>query len=197
METKIKIIDILEKRKNGVYFREMSRLLKTGLNNIQQHIKLLEKEGIINKEKKGNLLNVCLKPSQRTEAYLKQVHTERFAFLPKKVQIAVKDFLNELRDKPLIALIFGSYAKNTFNEESNLDILLIFQKVEKTKNIEDSAKKISMRSNIKMRLIYLEYADFEKNFLNKEHEFSNEIRKETIIILGIELYYSLLWRFLK
>jgi len=125
------------------------------------------------------------------------VHTERFLVLPSKVKIAITDFLNEIEIRSLIALIFGSYAKGNYTRESDIDVLLVFQKLENVKNIENTAKKISMRTNTKISPVYLDYKNFEKNFLDKGHDFSREIRQDAIVIIGVENYYKLLWRFLK
>ena len=117
--------------------------------------------------------------------------------MPVKVQNSIGDFLDEIEDKPLIALIFGSYAKKNYTKESDIDILLVFQKIENQQKIENTAKRISMRTNTKINPVYIEYKNFKDNFLNKEHNFSKEIRNKVIVMLGIENYYQLLWRFLK
>ncbi len=196
METKLKLIDLLEQHKDGVHLRELSRLLKTGLPNVTRYVGILERESVIKKQKDANLLKLKLKESQKTIAYLKQVSTERFLALPKKIQITITDFLNILEIKPLITIIFGSYAKGNYTKESDIDILLVFQKVENEQQIENTAKRIGMRTNTTISSVYLNYKNFEKNFLNKEHDFSKEIRQKVIILSGVELYYSLLWRFL-
>ena len=194
METKLRIIYVLDKNKRGVHMRELARLVKTSYNNTVRNINILEQENVIKKEKDANLIKVKLKNYPLTLAYLKQTHTENFLALPKKISNAVTEFLNELEEKPLIALIFGSYAKGNFTKDSDIDILLVFQEI-KQKNIENTAKRISMRTNTKISPVYVGYKEFEKNLLNKEHEFSNEIRNNIIIINGIEPYYALLWRF--
>ena len=112
-----------------------------------------------------------------------------------KISNAINEFLNELEEKLLIALIFGSYAKGNYTKDSDIDILLIFQELTNQKDIENTAKRISLRTNTKISPVYVKYKEFEKNFLNKEHEFSNEIRNNIIIITGIEQYYTLSWRF--
>lgn len=196
METKLKLINLLEEYKMGLHLRELSRLLKTGLPNVIRYTNILEKEGVIQKKKDANLVRLKLKESQKTIAYLKQINTERFLSLPQKIQLAITDFSNELKIKPLICLIFGSYAKGDYTKTSDIDILLIFQKLEHEDQIENTAKRISMRTNTTINPIYLNYENFEKNFLNKEHDFSKEIRQKVIVLLGVELYYSLLWRFL-
>ena len=195
METKLKIIGTLDENKKGVHIRELARLVKTSYNNIVRNINILEKENVIKKEKDANLIKIRLKNHPLTTAYLKQVHTEKFLALPKKISNAINEFLNELEEKPLIALIFGSYAKGNYTKDSDIDILLIFQELTNQKDIENTAKRISLRTNTKISPVYVKYKEFEKNFLNKEHEFSNEIRNNIIIITGIEQYYTLSWRF--
>ena len=195
METKLKIIGTLDENKKGVHIRELARLVKTSYNNIVRNINILEKENVIKKEKDANLIKIRLKNHPLTIAYLKQVHTEKFLALPMKISNAINEFLNELEEKPLIALIFGSYAKGNYTKDSDIDILLIFQELTNQKDIENTAKRISLRTNTKISPVYVKYKEFEKNFLNKEHEFSNEIRNNIIIITGIEQYYTLSWRF--
>jgi predicted nucleotidyltransferase len=113
--------------------------------------------------------------------------------LPKKISNAVNEFINGLEENPLIALIFGSYVKGNFTKESDIDILLVFQAIKESGDIENTSKRISMRTNTKISPVYITYKEFKKNFLNKNHEFSSEIRKDVIIIRGIEQYYNLIW----
>ena len=196
MEKKIELIKVLDDNKKGVHLREISRLINTGLPNVVRYVNLLEKEGVLIKKSEANLIKVELKKGQTTIAYLKKLHTDKFVSLPKKVQIAINDFLSELDVKPIIALIFGSYAKGNYTNNSDIDILLVFQDF-KGVEIENTAKRISLRSNKQINPVYMNYKDFEKNFLNKEHAFSNEIRKDVIVLNGIEYYYELLWRFMQ
>lgn len=196
METKLRMIGLLEEHKEGIHLRELSRLLKTGLPNVARYANILEEENVIKKQKDANLVKLRLKESPKTIAYLKQVNTERFLSLPKKIQISITDFLHELEIKPLITIIFGSYAKGDYTKDSDIDILLVFQKVENESQIENTADRISMRTNTKISPVYLNYKSFEENILNKEHDFSREIRQKVIVLSGAELHYPLLWRFL-
>ena len=197
METKIKIIDALDKNKKGIHIRELARLVKTSYNNTARNIKILEKENTIKRIKDANLIKIKLKDSPLTVAYLKQAHTENFLKLPKKIINSASEFLNEMQEKPLIALVFGSFAKGNYTGNSDIDVLLVFQKIINQADIENTAKRIGMRTNTKITPVYVDYGQFEKNFLNKNHEFSNEIRQNVIILTGIEHYYRLLWGFLE
>ncbi|MDI6738333.1 MAG: nucleotidyltransferase domain-containing protein [Nanoarchaeota archaeon] len=194
METKLRIIDLLEKHAEGMHMRGLSRQLGTGLMNVSRHIAVLQKEGVIKRQKVANTVNLTLREGQRTIAYLKQANSERFLALPKNVQAAAMDFLGELESKPLIALIFGSYARNNFTKDSDIDILLVFQKIEDRESIENTAKRISLRANTRISPVYTDFKSFEKNFLDREHDFSREIRHASIILSGTELYYPLVWR---
>lgn len=196
METKLKIIRILDDKRTGVHLRELSRILETGLPNVIRHVDNLEKWDIVKKQKDANLMKISLKDNAKTLAYLKQVHSKKFDEMPVKIKNSLLEFINELDTRPLIALIFGSYAHRTYNENSDIDILLVFQKVEDAGSIENLAKKISMRTNTKINPVYLNYKNFETNFMNKNHNFSNEIRQNVILMTGLEEYYRLLWRFL-
>lgn len=197
METKLKIIAELEKNQLGVHLRGLSRLVNSGLPNVKRFLMILEKEGVVRKEKEANLVRFKLREGEKTIAYLKYLNTEKALALPSNVQAAINEFLEELEIKPLIALIFGSYAKGNYNKESDIDILLVFQKIENEKTINNTAKRISMRTNTKISFVYVNYNNFERNFLDKNHDFSKEIRQDVIIIMGIEHYYNLFWRFLK
>ncbi len=197
MNTKLKIINEIERNPKGVHLREISRAVNSGLPNVKRFLNILEKEKVVKKEKDANLLKFKLNEGEKTLSYLSQIHVDKFLDLPNKIRTAIRDFMNELEIRPLIALIFGSYAKGNYNKNSDIDILLVFQKVEKEKEIEIFAEKISMRTNTKISPVYVDYKNFEKNFLDKKHDFSGEIRKEVIVLLGVENYYNLLWRFLK
>lgn len=196
MKKELQMIDLLDQHKEGIHLRGLSRLLKTGMPNVIRYAEILEKENVLDKKKDANLVILKLKKSQKTIAYLKQVNTERFLSLPKKIQGAISDFLDELEPNPLIAVIFGSHAKEDYVKDSDIDILLVFQEVKDEKQIEITAKRIGMRTNTTISPVYLDYKNFEKNFLNKKHDFSKEIKQKVIIMTGVELYYSLLWRFL-
>jgi predicted nucleotidyltransferase len=195
MENKLKTVWLLWHNSKGIHLRELSRLLDTGFPNAVRYATLLEREGVVLKEKDANTIKLKLREGTRTIAYLKQVNSEEFLGIPKKVQSAVTDFLNELEEKPLIALLFGSYAKKNYTSQSDVDILLVYQKVQNEKSIENTSKRISMRSNVKLSPIYVDYASFEKNFLDKKHDFSKEIRQDAIVLLGTEYFFPLWWRF--
>lgn len=194
MDTKLKLIHIVEQYPLGIHLRALSRALKTGLPNVKRYVTILEKEDVITKHRDANTLKIMLKEGHRTIAYLKYIHTIKFLSLPQKIQLAINDMMDLLEDKPLITLIFGSYARGDFTENSDIDVLMVFQRLEHIRQIENVSKRISMRTNTELSPVYLDYPDFEKNFLDRNHAFSKELHKEVIVLTGTEYFYPLLWR---
>jgi len=197
-ETKISILNALDQHSEGLHLRRLAETVNGSFPNVRRFVLNLKDEGIVKTEQQGNLLNIKLNDSISTMAYLKMVHTTRFLALPKDVKITVGELFQKLINKPLISLIFDSNgSKNLGSKENPLSILLVYQTLENVEGIKELVSSISSKSGIKINLITAEYYAFEKGFLDKEHAFSNKIRKDSILLYGVEHYYNLLWRFLK
>lgn len=108
-----------------LHIREIAR--KAGLHEPSTTIflKALEKDGILKSEKDGNQKKYFLKLNYKSYAVLQLFDLERFNALPSIRRNAIRYFLSYIREKPLIAFIFGSTAKGTFKSDSDIDILII------------------------------------------------------------------------
>jgi predicted nucleotidyltransferase len=197
MDNKLKIIQYLNDNKEGIHIRELSRKVKTGIPNIKRYLDIFEKEKILSKQNKGKLVNYTLNYNEKTFCYLKQIHSYNFLNLPIKIQLGLSDFLDELKNKPLIFLVFGSYAKHNYTKNSDLDIFLVYQNIKGLDEINIVAKNISGLINVKLNVIYVNYSNFKNQFLDKNDHFSNEIRNQIIILIGVEYFYQLLGEFRK
>ncbi|MBN1157221.1 nucleotidyltransferase domain-containing protein [Candidatus Woesearchaeota archaeon] len=175
----------------GIHKRELSKQLKLGMPSIDYGIKKIEK--LIKVKRSGNQLNFFLDYSKEAlTPALCEVDFSRFEKIPKKIKLAINDFLFELKEKPLIAVLFGSYAKNSYSKESDIDIFIVFNKAYDLKEIEGVAKRISMRTNAKLNPVYLDYETFRESFHNNAKEFFKNLKKDKIILAGIEW-----WRLLE
>ena len=127
----------------GIHKRELSKRLKVGMPSIDYALQKIGKS--LKKQKAGNQIKYFLDYSkEELTLALCAVEFLRLEKLPAKVRLAVRDFLKELKNKPIIALIFGSYATGSYTSSSDIDILLVFQTIDDSKNIENAAKKISI-----------------------------------------------------
>jgi len=187
--TKIKILEQIY-LDPGIHKRKLSKKLKLGMPSIDYALQKIT--NLIKKQKAGNQIRYFLDYSKEAlSPALSTVEFSRFERLPSKVRLSVKDFLKELKEKPIIALIFGSYANGSYTKNSDIDILLLFQKVGDSKHIENTAKKISLKTNTKLNPVYLDYTSFKESFHNPTKEFFKKIKKDKIILVGVEWWRQL------
>lgn len=175
----------------GIHKRAISRELNLTMPSIDHHLKKLS--NVIKQKRSGNQINYFLDYSKEDLTPLICVlEHSRFKKLPNKTKLAITDFLKELEEKPLIALIFGSYANNSFNESSDIDLLLVFQSLKDFKQIENLAKKVSMKTNTTLSPVYLNYEEFVGSFNNSTKEFFKQIRQNKLILIGTEWWRQLI-----
>ena len=176
----------------GIHKRELSKRLKLGMPSIDYGLKKISE--LIKQKKAGNQINYFLDYSKEMlTSALGTVEHSRFERLPAKVRLSVNDFLKELEVKPIIAVIFGSYASGAYTKNSDIDILLVFQRIEDSKRIENTAKKISMKTNTELNPVYLGYQEFKESFHNPTKEFFKKLKKDKIILIGIEWWRQLIY----
>lgn len=169
----------------GIHKRELSRKLGVGMPSVDHAIKKVDK--LLKKEKSGNQIRYYLDYSQDALIpALYAVEHSRFEKLPAVVKLSIKDFLQELTEKPMMVMLFGSYAKNTYTKKSDIDILLVFQNFPHAERIENTAKRISMRTNIGVSAVYLDYNSFRDSFHNPTKRFFKELKEKKILLEGIE-----------
>ena len=174
----------------GIHKRELSKRLKLGMPSIDYGLKKISQ--LLKQKKSGNQINYFLDYSkEELTPSLSTVEYSRFEKFPAKVKLSINDFLKELETKPIITVIFGSYASGNYTKNSDIDIFLIFQKIEDSKSIENTAKKISMKTNTQLNPVYLNYNEFKESFHNPTKEFFKKLKKDKIILIGMEWWRQL------
>lgn len=174
----------------GIHGRELSKRLRLGMPSIDYGLQKISK--LIKHRKTGNQINYFLDYSKdELVPLLSAVEHSRFERLPAKVRLSVNDFLKELDEKPVLAVIFGSYASGTYTKSSDIDILLVFQKIEDPKKIENTAKKVGMKTNTQLNPVYLSYPEFRESFHDTTKEFFKKLKKDKLILIGIEWWRQL------
>src|SRR3989338_2140293 len=103
----------------GIHKRELSKQLKLGMPSIDYGLKKID--GVIKKKKVGNQINFFLDYSkEELTPLLNTVEHSRLERLPAKIKLSVNDFLKDLEMKPIIAVIFGSYATGDYTKDSDI-----------------------------------------------------------------------------
>ncbi len=186
------MIDVLSQiyANEGVHIRELSRKLNLGLPAVKNQVNKLLKENLIIKKYEGRNLKLYLNRKNRfLTPYLCQIEYMRLKRLPKSIGDAVFDLLNSLENKPVIAAIFGSYAKGNFTKASDLDIMLVFN--ETNEEAEKKSKIIGNRYDIRIEPVYMSWKSFRKKFFDEKDVFMKELKGNRIIVAGVG-YWELL-----
>lgn len=193
METKLSILNALEKNSDGLHLRKLTEVVDGSFPNIRRFVHVLESEGVVKTKQQGNLLNITLAESLQTVAYLKFVHTSRFMSLPPQFNIAMNDIFSQIQLKPTIALLVpaSNQKKYVYN------IVFVFQTIDRSEEIKQLIARIAAQHHILLDPVLIDYASFERGLLDKNHTFSKRIKEESIILLGTEYYYRLIWRSLR
>ena len=174
----------------GIHKRELSKQLNLGMPSIDYGLKKISQ--LLNQRKSGNQINYFIDYSkEELTPSLGTVEHSRFEKLPAKVKLSINDFLRELKEKPTIVVIFGSYARGDYTKNSDIDILLVFQKIDDSKSIENTAKRISMKTNTQLNPVYLNYNEFKESFHNPTKEFFKKLKKDKMILIGMEWWRQL------
>jgi predicted nucleotidyltransferase len=178
-----KILEIFYKNKNKpMHLRELSRKINLKEGSISRHLNYLLKEKILIYEKEGNLKKFKIK---NINQIFPLYDIQKFEDLPYIRKFSVKFYINHLKEKPLLIILFGSTAKENFNVNSDIDILTIFNKKTKTQN---SIKNAEIQTGIKISEFQLTYDEFIKE-IKMKHDNVIQAALETGYPIYNHLFY--------
>ncbi len=174
-KTRVKLLEqFLLKPNQEYHIRELARIVHDIPINVQKELKNLQGAGLLTHRKQGNMILYKLNKSSPIVEDLKRI------FL--KTESIGKEIFSGLhdRDKIRYALIYGSFAKGTESESSDIDMLIIGSINEDTilKSIQKTEKQIGRTVNF---LLWT-----EKEFAEKIHTdipLIREILKTSVIMI--------------
>ncbi len=184
MNEKLSILKLLIENSDKEFsIREISLLRGINYKSAYQNIKKLEKEGVIDVRKKGNVTLCSFNRNFNDSVYL--VEYERRATLLKNKNFRI--IFERLRkiNKQFILLLFGSHVKKTVTRHSDIDLLLV---VDDPAQIDRELSLIPLN----IHLSHFTYEEFISMLKSKEASVVSEALKHNIILFGIEDYYRLI-----
>tara|TARA_Y100000034_G_C6861447_1_gene392112 strand:+ start:240 stop:932 length:693 start_codon:yes stop_codon:yes gene_type:complete len=153
-----KIMQLFYKDKTAkLHFREIVRQTMLFEPSVYRFLNSLEKDHILKSEKDGNLKKYSIKKTIRSYFLFEAFDLEKLEKLPSIRRNAIKIYLNNLPEKPIFAILFGSTAKGTYNKNSDIDILLI---TNKKINTEQAEKETDALTAMKTSTFQMKYKDF-------------------------------------
>lgn len=171
------ILNVFYKNKNKpIHLREISRIINLKESPLSRHLNILLKEKILTSEIDGNLKKFKIKNK-------KQIFTifdnQKFEDLPFIRKSSINFYIKQLKNKPILIILFGSTAKETFKDDSDIDIITVFNK--KTNN-DDAINYSEAQTGIKINEFQLTYNEFIKEI---------KMKQDNVIQSGIETGYPI------
>jgi len=150
------IMEMLQEK--TMYLNELAEKSKIkSKNNLLKNLDKLVKIKALNKEQnKSNTFFSLNYENPVTLSILQAINYLKFEDLPFDVKKPILEIL--LETKPLIAVLFGSFAKGNYTNKSDADLLI----VPTTKN-ENKIKEISNRYGAKIAPLFLSIEDFKSD----------------------------------
>lgn len=157
------------------HLREISRILKKSHTTILRKINLLTEKNILDYKKEGKNNVYFIKKNIASKHFIYQVeHYKLLKIIEKYPKLAI--ILDDISEKigEEIIILFGSYAKFSAKEDSDIDIYVESNK----KELKEKLRQISSKISLKMGI-------FDSNSL-----LIKEIIKNHVILKGVEKLYD-------
>ncbi len=151
-------------RNSSIHLRELARQTNLHGQSIVRYLRVLEKEHYLRSVLEGNQRKYTLMHDRRVFGVLAIFDIEREQKLPAIRQQAIQAYLENLSKPPIYAVLFGSTAKETYTDQSDIDILLITSREIDCKKAEFEASVYSQ----KVSTFQMTYTMFRKELKLKE-----------------------------
>lgn len=183
-----KILRIFYADRNArIHLREIARRAGLNENSASRFLKGLEKERILTPEKDGNLKKYSINKESKTYSILTLFDIEKYNKLPSIRRNAINTFMQELKEKPVINLLFGSTAKETYKESSDIDLLLITNNKISTNKAEEATE---AQTGIKINTLQINYNEFIREVKIKEDKVIQSAINTGYPLTNHVLYYG-------
>ena len=184
----MKVLELFhEDYSRKTHLREICRKTELNENTVSKILAKLVEENFLNYEKRGNLKEYFIKNSKKSSTILSLVDSEKFENLPNIRKKAIRSYLDSLLEFPLIVILFGSTAKENFNDNSDIDLFLVVNKKIDDQKAKDSSES---QTGIEINTFQINLEDFELEIkLKKDNLFQTAI-KTGYPIENPELFYQ-------
>lgn len=174
---------LIENQEKVFSIREIAKQRKVNYKSAYLAIHDLNKRGIINLNKVGNTTNCSF--NKKFDSLVFDVEFFRRKELIKNKNFKIIYERLEEFNFPLIALVFGSFAKGKVSKNSDIDFLVISENAKEVKRIFSLIP-------LNVHLTVFSYEEFVQMLKSKEFSVVSEAIKKNVILIGIEEYYRFL-----
>jgi predicted nucleotidyltransferase len=182
-----------------VHLREIARLSRVSLNNVDNSMRLFVKDDIFKRREVSNM--VFFKPNLENEALLKIFEylelEKKKEFYDKNKKIArllqkyAQDIVKLSSKKVQLVILFGSVARGDWAKGSDIDILAVVSDKDSDVTAILNKAKIDMGPLLEIRPISTTTEKFVEGF-RKGAEFYGELWKDRIVLYNEFLFWQLI-----
>lgn len=175
--------------------REIARQAKTDYKLVHTSVQRLVKRKIITKQKYGKtqLCEINLAEAISDLMLVEQQRTHQFFEKNTGIKLLVQEIMEKIENPYYTLIIFGSYAKGTQHQQSDIDILMIVPTKEQMGETERTIHSITSIKPFKTHLLIVTTADFKEMVESRESlNVGKEVVKNHIIAYGAEAFYNML-----
>lgn len=178
---------------NQFHVREMAKLIKKSHVGLLPNLKKLEEEKILIGKKVGRskVYTLNFDDNKTKEMILLSEKKKTLEFLNK--EFFIKKIYDEVVNFNLggCLTLFGSYASETYNKKSDIDLMYIGKiNVNQKKIIKD----LGRIYNREIHLISMSLKDFKEQ-LQKQNSLIKEVVKNHVILFNHDFLINELWRY--
>ena len=172
------------------HLREIARQTKLHVPSVTNFLNNLEKEQILKSKKDGNLKKYAIRQSKKTYILFESFDLERFEKLPSIRKNAIEIYTNNLPKKPIFIILFGSTAKGTYKENSDIDILLV---TNNKISVEKAEKEVDALTAMKISTFQINYKNFLVDLKMKEDKVVQSAIASGYPLINHIQYYEVLY----
>ena len=172
--------------------RGISRKLGKSYTLIYNNILGLEKKELIKKQAVPPAQIITFNEHAPLDTFVDIELKIKDNFLQKNLwaKLMLKDIFKEMDSPFFILMVFGSYAKGTQNEKSDLDLLIVVNEKKEIKEVEKDMQNVYTK--IKKSINVVDIDNFREMINNPgKLNIGNEAKKNHIILYGAEEYYQI------
>ncbi|MFH1917683.1 MAG: nucleotidyltransferase domain-containing protein [Nanoarchaeota archaeon] len=186
-----KIMKIFYNDKSAkIHLRKIARETKLNENSVSRFLNQLEKSKILKSEREGNLKKYSIEKNQLTFSLFSFFDVIRFENLPLLRKNAIKIYLEQLKVKPVILVVFGSTAKKTFREDSDIDILEI---VNSKKDNSEARNYAEAQTGIRIQTLQIESDIFKREIKIKQDKTLQSAIETGFPIFNAKYFYEVVY----
>ncbi len=192
----MEILSFFYLNKKG-YVRQINRELKVSEHTLLKYLESLEKKDALIIKKEGNLkIFLANQKSFIIKTIFSYFDLQRMEKLELRRRKAIKSALKELMKKkiPYFVILFGSSAKNNYSNESDIDIISVFESTEKAilKSIREIQNKVKAETDITTNIIPMGIKEFLKEKKSKQNFALQDALESGYPIFGNLLFYAVM-----